>query len=327
MARYKVLVTDHVFENFEQEEKALAGLEAELVVRQAKDAAELLEDVRDADAVLNTYLGSIDRRLFEKADRLRIVARYGIGVDTINVPDATEFGILVTNVPDYCVDEVANHALAHFLSLARKIGFSDAKVRDGQWSLSYVKPMKPLRTMTAGIVGLGKIGKAIAARLQPFGLNVTFSDPVVDEHPGARRVAFEQLLRDSDVIFVQCPANERTRHLFDREAFARMQRKPILVNTARGPIVETDALVEALQKGLVSAAGLDLLEDQEQVVATDHPLKSFDHVTLTPHSAWYSELAIPELQRRAAEEVARALRGEPPRSPINPEVLERKEPS
>ena len=322
MARYKVLVTDYVFESFEPEEAAFANLDVDLVIRQAKHVDELKQDVRDADAILNTYLGPIDNNLFQEATKLRIVARYGIGVDTINVADATQRGIMVTNVPDYCVDEVANHAMAHFLTLARKICFSDAKVRAGEWSLSYVKPMKALRSMTAGIVGCGRIGRAIATRLASFGISVVFSDPVVTDVPaGTSRVEFDDLLSNADVIFVQCPSNEHTHHLFDEAVFKKMRKSPIIINTARGPIVDTDAVVYALENNLISGAGLDLLEDEDTVVKGEHALKKFDHVVLTPHSAWYSDLAIPELQKRAAEEVARVLNGERPKSLVNPEVI------
>ena len=323
MAKFKVLVTDHVFENFEQEEAVLSPLDAELIVRQAKDASELREDVVDADAILNTYLPGMDRELLQHAKKLRAVVRYGMGVDTINIPDATSLGIMVANVNDYCIDEVANHAMAHFLTLARKTAFADRKVKAGEWNLAYVKPMKAVREMTAGIIGLGRIGAAIAERLKPFGPDVVFFDPGVADGGGLGvKVDFDELLRSSDAIFVQCPANEKTRHLIDQDAIDKMAKCPLLINTARGSIVDTDAVANSLAAGKLAGAGLDLLEDEDAVVTTDHPLKSMDNVVLTPHSAWFSSKAIPELQRRAAQQVALVLQGRKPTSLLNPEVCD-----
>lgn len=324
MATFKVVVTDYVFENFEQEEQVLGAIDAELVVCQAGAAEELKPEVKDADAILNTYLGPIDRDLFQVAEKLRIVVRYGIGLDTINVSDATEFGIMVANVPDYCIDEVADHALSHFLALARKLPLSDRRVKAGEWSLSYLKPLMGIGEMTAGIVGLGRIGRAIARRLQPFGVSVIFADPQVrEETDGCRPVTFDALLEESDAIFVQCPSNEATHHLINKAALAKTKKRPILINCARGEIVDTAAVVWALENGKLAGAGLDLLDDEATVLEHDHPLKHFENVILTPHSAWYSVRAIRELQRKGAEEVARGLTGQRPLSLVNPEVVKR----
>lgn len=324
MPRFKVVVTDYVFENFDQEKEILGQIDADLIVCQAGDPAELKAEVKDAHGILNTYLGPIDRNLFQEAEKLRIIVRYGIGLDTINVADATELGIMVAYVPDYCVDEVADHALAHFLALARKLVLSDRNVKAGNWSLSYLKPLKGIGEMTAGIVGFGRIGRAIARRLQPFGVSVIFSDPQVSEgSEWCRPAPFETLLEESDAVFVQCPGTEATRHLFNKDVFAKMKKSPIFVNAARGSIVDTDAVVWALEQGKIAGAGLDLLDDEAAVVETDHPLKHFDNVVLTPHSAWYSNRSIRTLQRKGAEEVVRGLTGQRPLALANPEVLER----
>jgi D-3-phosphoglycerate dehydrogenase len=322
MPSLKVVVTDHVFESFAAEEEILAAVGAELQVLQCKSAAEVLPHLSGVHGLLNTYLPGMDAQVFDAAPELKAIVRYGIGLDTIDIPAATARGIIVANVPDYCIDEVADHALAHFLNLARKISPADRRVRAGEWSLSYVKPLKAIRTMRAGIIGFGRIGRAIAERLAPFRLEVVFYDPVLSgEIAGARRVCLEELWGTCDAIFVQCPATPETRHLLGREAFERMKQQPVVINCARGEIVDTDALVWALENGKVSGAGLDLLEDEDAVVKHDHPLKGFDNVALTPHSAWFSDVAIPNLQRRAAEEMARALSGQRPTSLINPEVL------
>ena len=321
MSQYTVIVTDHVFQSFEVETEILAAVGAQLEVLQCKSAAELVPQVAGAHGLLNTYLPGIGAPVFDAAPELKAVVRYGIGLDTIDIAEATKRGIAVANVPDYCINEVADHALAHFLSLARKLPLSDRKVRAGEWSLSYVKPLKPLQTMRAGILGFGRIGRALAARLKPFVAEVAFFDPFVQvECDGCQPLAFDELLATCDALFVQCPATPETRHLLNRDAFAKTTRQPLLINCARGEIVETDAVVWALENGKLAGAGLDLLEDEDAVVKHDHPLKHFDNVLLTPHSAWFSNAAIPELQRRAAEEMARILSGERPKSFVNPEV-------
>jgi D-3-phosphoglycerate dehydrogenase len=295
-------------------------------VLQCKTAAELVPQVAGAHGLLNTYLPGIDEAVFAAAPRLRAVVRYGIGVDTIDIPAATRRGILVANVPDYCVNEVADHALAHFLALSHKLGVSDRRVKAGQWSLAYLKPLKATREMRVGIIGLGRIGKAIAARLKPFGPEVVFHDPVLaGDAEGCKAVDLDTLLATADAIIVQCPCTPATRGLLGRETFAKMKRQPILVNCARGEVVDTEALVEALRAGQVSGAGLDVLQDEAAVVKQPHPLKEFDNVILTPHSVWFSSAAIPSLQRRAAEQMALALSGRRPTFLLNPEALERKQ--
>jgi len=323
MADLKVVVTDYVFESFDLEREILSSVPADLIVMQASSAEELLPRLGGVHALLNTYLPGLNATVFDAAPELRVVVRYGIGLDTIDVPAATERGIMVANVPDYCVDEVADHALAHFLNLARKISLADRRVKGGEWSLAYVKPLMGIADMTVGVIGFGRIGRAIASRLKPFGPTIVFHDPMISEPlDGCAAVSLEQVFSDCDAIFVQCPAIPATEHLLDRNAFEAMEKRPIIVNAARGAIVDTDALVWALENDRIAGAGLDVLEDEHAVVGTDHPLKTFDNVTLTPHSAWYSAAAIRKLQQKAAEEVARALRGERPLSLANPEVLE-----
>ena len=250
MSKYTVLVTDYVFAGFEQERKILAEARAELKIAQCKTIAKLIPQVRGVHGLLNTYLAGIGPEVFDAAPNLKVGVRYGIGLDTIDIPAATFPGIMVANVPDYCINEVANHALAHFRALARKIPLSGRKVKTGEWSNAYVKTLKALAGMRAGIIGFDRIGRVLASRLKAFGVEV----------------------------------------------------------------VDTDALVWALENGKISGAGLDVLED-DSIIKTPHPLKGCPNVTITPHSAWFSDAAIPELQRRAAQEMARALRGERPTSP------------
>jgi D-3-phosphoglycerate dehydrogenase len=206
----------------------------------------------------------------------------------------------------------------------RKVALSDRQVKSGNWSLQYVKPLKGITNMKVGIIGFGKIGQAIAQRIKPFGPEIVFFDPCIKESDGlAEKISLEGLCEGCDVIFVQCPANEHTHHLLNTERFAMMKKSPIIINAARGAIIDTDALVEALQTDRVSAAGLDVLEDEKKVVESDHPLKQMDNVILTPHSAWFSDNAIAKLQTKACQEVVRILKGEIPKNLANPEVLEK----
>ena len=323
MSKFKVLITDYVFEHFDAENEVLGAVDAELDIHQAKSADELLDSLDGVNAILNTYLPGMDEKIFSSAPDLKVIVRYGIGVDTIDVDAATAAGVMVANVPDYCIDEVSDHAMAHFLSLARKIPFSDKKVKSGEWSLAYVKPMKDIAGMTCGVIGFGRIGRAIAARLKAFGEpDVVFFDPFGEgDIDGCRRVSLDELFAESDAIFIQCPSTPETKHLINQANIEKMARKPLIINCARGDVIDTDAIVWALENDKIAGAGLDLLDDEDAVVKNDHPLKGFDNVTLTPHSAWFSSAALGNLQRMAAMEVARVLRGEQPKSLINPNVL------
>ena len=322
MAQFKVIVTDYVFEAFDGEREVLAAADADLEVLQCTSAEEVVPHLAGTHGILNTYLAGMDETIFSNAPDLKVIVRYGIGLDTIDVAAATAHGVMVANVPDYCIEEVADHALAHFLALARKIPFSDRKVKAGEWSLGYLKPMKGITDMTCGVIGFGRIGRAIAQRLKAFGCEVVFADPMGEGGVDAcRRVTLDELFATADAIFVQCPSTDETKHLIGREAIEKMAKKPFIINTARGAIVDTDAIVWALENDKIAGAGLDLLDDMEAVVEGDHLLKRFDNVILTPHSAWYSSAAITKLQRKAAEEVARVLRGERPKSLVNPDVL------
>jgi len=322
MPSFKVLITDYVFEHFDAETEVLSAVDAELDIHQAKSADELVPHLGGVNAILNTYLPGMDDAIFSAAPDLKVIVRYGIGVDTIDVAAATARGIMVANVPDYCIDEVSDHALAHFLSLARKIPFSDRKVKGGEWSLAYLKPMKGITNMTCGVIGFGRIGRASAARLKACGPDIIFADPFGDgDVDGCRRVSLDELFAESDAIFVQCPSSAETYHLIDRAAIEKMAKQPFIINCARGDVIDTDAIVWGLENDKIAGVGLDLLDDEDAVVKADHPLKGFDNAILTPHSAWYSADALDKLQRMAAEEVARVLRGEKPKSLINPDVL------
>ncbi len=318
MSKYKVIVSDYVFENFDVERNILSKIDAELIPHQCKSAEELKSKVKEADVILNTYLGPIDREIFQNAPKLKGVVRYGIGVDTINLDDARSFGIKVANVPDYCINEVSDHAISLYFALSRKLLLSDKKVKSGQWSLSYLKPIQAFYTQSAFIIGFGRIGQTIAKKLIPFGPKIYFYDPFIDQSPipDVEKIDFDKGLELANVIFIQCPLTRDTYHLFNNDTFAKIKKSPMLINTARGGIIDTDALIKALKDGKISSAGLDVIENEDRIKQPDFELKNFDNVILTPHSAWYSQDSISNLQRLAAEEVVRILKNQNLRSPV-----------
>jgi D-3-phosphoglycerate dehydrogenase len=310
---------DHANITEEQDVFGKAGVRLQTVV--ARTDAEYLERCAEADGLLIQY-GDLSRRVFEGLPRVRVVVRYGVGVDGIDVAAATDHGVPVVNVPDYGTDEVANHAVALLLALARKITRLDRQTRSGGWDVFRIGPVTRLAGQTVGIVGCGRIGSAVARKLGGFDVRLLGCDPYVDTFPpGVQPVAFERLLAESDYVTIHCPLTDETRHAFDAESLAWMRPTAVLINTARGGIVDTGALVEALQQGVLAGAGLDVLE--EEPVDPASPLLRMEQVIVTPHAAWYSEEGRSDLKRRAAEEAVRVLRGERPRHCVNPEVLGR----
>ena len=313
---------DHVNLTEEQEVFGKAGVRLQTVI--ARTEAEYLERCGNADGLLIQY-GAVTRRVLEGLPRVRVLVRYGVGVDGIDLAAATDHGVPVVNVPDYGTDEVANHAVALLLALARKLTRLDRQTRSGGWDVFRVGAVTRLAGQTVGIFGCGRIGSAVARKLSGFDVRLLGCDPYIDRFPaGVQPVPFERLLGESDYITIHCPLTGETRHAFDAESFGRLRSTAVLINTARGGIVDTDALVGALQEGQLAGAGLDVLE--QEPIDPESPLLRMEQVIVTPHAAWYSEEGRSDLKRRAAEEAVRVLRGERPRHCVNPEVLERLRP-
>lgn len=319
---FVVAVTDYVFPSLEPEQRVLAPLGVDLRPAQCQSEERIIELTNGADAVLNCY-AKITARVIEKLDRCKIIARYGIGVDNVDVVAATRFGILVTNVPDYCIDEVSDHALALLLALARRITVADGAVKTGAWDVVAHAGIRRLRGQTLGLLGFGKIAKALASKVQPLGMKVLVYDPYLEpllmtQH-GAEAVSLDRVLTDADAISIHVPLSSETRNLMGQHELARMKPTAFLINTSRGGIVDEWALATALKEGRLGGAALDVLSVEPP--PADHPLRQVPNMIVTPHLAFYSRESVIELQTKAAEEVARALKGEPPRSPVNPEVL------
>jgi len=322
MSDYKVVVSDHTFPNLKPEREILEPLGAEVIEKQCQSLEEFLPFTKDADALLVTYLKPIGEEIFRVSPKLRVVVRYAIGIDTIDIPAATRYGIMVANVPDYCLEEVSDHAVALLYTVARKIVISDQKARSGNWNLLFLKPTFKVRGQTLGFLGFGRIAQMVATKLAGSGFRFIFYDPYINNEriENAQKVSLEEVLKQSDFLSVHAPETKETKHILNRHTLALMKPTAYIINTARGGLVETDALVEMLTSKRLAGAALDVIEDAEPI-SSHHALCKLDNVILTPHSAWYSEQAEPLCQTTAAQEVARVLRGEPPKALLNPEVL------
>ncbi|MEM6354119.1 MAG: C-terminal binding protein [Pseudomonadota bacterium] len=319
----KVVITDYVWETLDVEERLLGDL-ATLNPMKVKTEDAFLDAAEDCDALLNTYAGPITERSMARMGNCKIIARYGIGVDTIDLDAATEAGIIVTNNPSYCVEEVADHAMALLLSAARKTAYLDRRVRAGHWAVMDARPLRRLSTTTIGLIGYGNIAREMAKRAAGFGMEVLWSDPFVEEGnfdtPG-RKVSLDELYASADFISVHAPLVPSTRGLLGADAFRAMKPSAVVVNCSRGPIIDTAALVAALDAGEIAGAALDTTDPEP--LPQDNPLHGRDNVILNPHAAWYSVEAFEGLQHGAPGEVARVLRGERPVNIVNPGVLGR----
>ena len=313
----KVVLTDYVWDSLDVERTTLDGL-ATLVALETKTPAEFLPDAADCDALLNTYAGPITADVMAHMHKCRIIARYGIGVDTIDLDAATQAGIIVTNNPTYCIEEVAEHTMALLLACARKVAFYERHVRGGRWELPPGKPMFRLVGRTLGLVGFGNIARAVAVRAAAFGLRILYYDPFVKPGqfpaPGEKR-ELGPLLHESDFVSVHPPLSPETRGMMNDAAFAQMKPTAFLINCARGPIVDTAALVRALDAGRLAGCALDTTDPEP--LPDPHPLRGRDNVIITPHAAWYSEQAMVGLQAGAPSEVRRVLTGEWPVNVVN----------
>jgi D-3-phosphoglycerate dehydrogenase len=317
----KVVLTDYVWESLAVERETLEDI-ARFVALRTKSPEEFLPEAADCDALLNTYAGPITADAMSRMPRCKIIARYGIGVDTIDVDAATRAGIIVTNNPTYCIEEVAEHTMALLLACARKVPLYDRLVRAGRWEVPPGKPMFRLVGRTLGLVGFGNIARAVAARAGAFGMRVLFYDPFVPEGqfavPAEKRSELADLLREADFVSVHPLLSAATRGMIGDETFAHMKPTAFLVNCARGPIVDTSALIRALDAGRIAGCALDTTDPEP--LPDPHPLRGRDNVIITPHAAWYSEQAMVGLQAGAPGEVRRVLTGEWPVNVVNPAV-------
>jgi len=323
MAGAKVAMTDSVFPSLDLINDVLRPLDTKVILAEEPTLEGITAVAHDADGLLVTY-AEVTAEVIQRLSRCKVISRTGIGVDNVDVEAATKAGIVVTRVPDYCIDEVSDHAMALLLALVRKIPFSSRMVHEGRWEMKAVTPIHRLRGQTLGLVGFGQIPRALVPKAQAFGLDLIAYDPYVSEEEmrslGVGRVSFDELVERSDLISIHAPLTPDTHHMFDQDAFRAMKSSAYLVNTARGPLVDVEALGEGLAAGEIRGAGLDVLE--EEPPAPGSAVLGRDDVIFTPHTGFYSVESLEELQRKAAQEVVSVLQGEAPRCPVNPEVLE-----
>jgi D-3-phosphoglycerate dehydrogenase / 2-oxoglutarate reductase len=317
MPRPLIAVTDSVFPSLDPAIAALKRVDPELVMAKSASADDILAVAQDADAILVTY-AKLPGDLLRRLKRCKAIGRFGLGVDNIDVPAAVACGITVTYVPDYCMREVSDHAMALLLALARKVPFSNNLVQAGRWEMPAVVPIRRLDGQTLGLVGFGNIPRQLAPKAQAFGLKVITHDPFVPPTVLAQarveNVSFDDLLARSDFVSIHAPLLPETRGLFDAAAFAKMKRGARLINTARGPLVDEPALIAALDAGQLGGAALDVVATEP--LAKDSSLLGRANVILTPHTAFYSVEALEELQTKCASDVARVLSGEKPVYPV-----------
>jgi D-3-phosphoglycerate dehydrogenase len=312
-----VVAIDDGYPAYDQEERLLAGVGARFALRPVRGSADAaVEAVRDADVVL-VRESPLPRRAIEAMARGRAVIRYGIGVDNIDQAAAREHRIYVANVPDYGIDEVGTQTVALALAVVRRLRLHEREVRAGRWSTGVLAPMYRLRGRTLGLVGCGRIARMTHEMLAGFGFGrVLAHDPAAELPAGVRQASIDEICAEADLISLHAPLTAATRHLIDRRRIALMRPTAILVNTARGGLVDLDALAQALAEGRLLGAGLDVFEHEPPDPA--HPLFALDNVVVTNHIGWYSEEAMRDVQRKAAEEAVRVLQGRPPRHWLNP---------
>ena len=321
----RVLVTDYVWPSVEPERAVLAEADAELVVAPDGGEETLVGLARDADGIL-TCFAKVTDKVVRAAERCVVIGRYGVGVDNIAVDAATEQGIVVTYVPDYCVDEVSDHVIGLLLAWNRRLVMFDRATKARGWgSEGLGMRIMRLRGKVIGVVGFGRIGRAVGGKAQALGMEVLASDPFVDadavSREGARKVEVSELLKQSDFVTLHSPFIPETRHMIGKAELETMKPDAFIINAARGGLIEEDALYDALTSGRIAGAGLDVVEDVAPPL--EHRLLQLENVIVTPHTAFFSQEAVLELEERSAGEVARVFRGEMPDNVINPEVLSR----
>lgn len=322
MRKFRVVLLEHGYASTDYEREIIESAGGEFIDAERLPRAEALKLCESADGVMFRRL-AVTAELIERMRRCRIICRYGVGTDNVDVRAATAANIIVGHVPVYCVDEVSTHAIALLLACVRKIVRTHQGMEGGAWDVHRDDPLFRLAGKTLGIVGLGNIGSAVARKLQGWDLQLLATDPFIEPETGqtfgVRFVGFDTLCRESDFISLHCPLLPETRHLVDARALGLTKPGAIIVNTARGPVIDTRALLEALNVGHIGQAGLDVFE--QEPLPVDSPFRTHPKITVTDHTAWYSEEAQLELQRKAAQDVVRVCCGGLPESIVNPEVL------
>ncbi|SFO89571.1 C-terminal binding protein [Salibacterium halotolerans] len=318
----KVVITDRTFEDYEIEKEVLEPLGCELVVVDYTNEDDLIEAAKNADGLLNA-LAPVSDRVIQSIPELKVISRYGIGVDTIDIPAATERSIRVANVPDYCIEEVSDHALALIMAFKRKIVQLNNNVKNYYtWSVFDETPIRRSSSEKIGLISFGNIARVTATKLKAVGFEVLAYDPYCSQETaeefGVRLVSKDELLHESDIISVHAPLTKETKHIISDDELDAMKATAVLINTGRGPIIEEKALIKALQNNQIAGAALDVIENEP--ISGDNPLAHMDNVVLTPHAAFYSEESVHELKKKTALNVYDVLQGKNPNYWVNKKV-------
>ena len=312
-----VAVVDTVFPTLDPAKQILSEINATIKMVEEPTPKKILDVAANADGILVTY-GKITNEVIEGLKNCKVIGRFGIGIDNIDIRAASEKGITVTYAPVYCLDEVSDHAMSLLLSLARKIPYANKLVTDGRWEMPAVVPVGRLRGKTLGLVGLGNIPQRIVEKAQAFGMEISASDPYCPDNVfkklGVAKLSFDELLSNSDFVSIHAPLTKETENMFNMDTFIKMKPTSFLINTARGPLVNTIHLAAALDKGEIAGAGLDVLPTEPP--KQNDPIVGRKDVIITPHTGFYSEEALLELQTTVATDVLAVLSGKKPEYPV-----------
>lgn len=325
MSKFKIAVVHTIFPDLEIEHKEVVEAGGELSVAKSQSEEDMIEVSRDADAIITTY-AEVTKNVIEATENCKVIVRTGIGVNNIDIDAATERNIYVANVPDYCIDEVSDHALTLALALSRQLFDFNKKVRSNNWSTDGARTLLAMRGQKFGLFGFGNIPRKIAKKAQAFGFEVIASDPYVKpdeaEELGVKLVDVETLLKESDFISLHTPLTDETKYTINEKTLAMMKPTAYLINTSRGPLVDENALYKALKEGLIAGAGLDVMEQEPP--SADNPLLTLDNIIITPHVAFSSDKANILLREKAIQEAIRGAKGEKPIHWVNRRAMEAK---
>jgi len=319
MAKYKVYVTDKSFPAYDHLVDKLKKHDADMIFASANNEDTFITEAADADVIFNSF-ALVTKKFIEKLTKCKMIIRTGIGVNTIDVDAATAKGIMVSYVPDYCRDEVADHSAALILAAVRKIRFLDKRVREGIWNSVEAGYVLKLNGKVLGICGFGAIAQRVAKRMQAFGMEILAYDPYLEDeifkiNKVKRAKEIDEIFTSADVISLNLPLTEETKYIINKDSIEKMKNNVFIINTARGPLVNENDLIKALKSGKIAGAGIDVFE--EEPIQPDNPLCKLENVVLTPHAAYYSVESLPELQKKSIEEVIRVLNGEFPLNWLN----------
>ena len=319
MAEYKVVMTDDRHNTYEEEKKVLKSIGIDVIIANCTTVQEVIDTCHDADGIM-VNLAPMPAEVIDKLEKCKIISRYGVGYDNVDVAACTRKGIYVANVPDYCAEEVSDQALALLMACARKVARRDAQVRAGEWNIFKADPIYRIAGKSFTFLGFGTIARCLFRKIQGFNFSrILIYDPYIDAETiksmGAEKVEWEEALSTADFISIHMPLNEKTRGIINASSFALMKPTAILVNTSRGPVIDENALIDALNKGQINSAGLDVHTNEP--LDKDSPFMKIKNCVLTDHAGWYSEEAMSELKRKVAENVRDVLSGGKPKYAVN----------